>query len=253
MSLHDALMAKAFGGGSGGGGGVSSWNDLTDKPFGESENAVLLPKTELVYVEAEGFFITPGYIEFVLGKTYTVNWNGVDYATECFEGAYNGMMLTGLGNPAAVGGQNNNLPFIVACMSGCIGAIPLDGSTAVTVGITGYELKKIPIQYAPKHTYTIEIPYGTSSHNNVISVDMDTSELVDVLLNGGNVAVDINLGIPMRYISPRFAVARATDSYATMSFTAALQAEIAQYGKGNVCLIIEAKYENLGYQIAING
>jgi hypothetical protein len=33
MSLHDSLLAKAFCGG--GSGGASSWNELTDKPFGE--------------------------------------------------------------------------------------------------------------------------------------------------------------------------------------------------------------------------
>lgn len=38
MSLLDLAIAKALGGGSGGG-GVSSWNDLTDKPFGEVELA----------------------------------------------------------------------------------------------------------------------------------------------------------------------------------------------------------------------
>lgn len=155
MSLHDALLAKAFGGG-GGSGGVSSWNDLTDKPFGESENAVLLPPTQFVY-DGSSFFVTPGYIEFIPGKTYTVNWNGVDYATVCFEGEYEGMLMAGLGNPAAVGGPNNNLPFVIACMQGMIGATPLDGSTAVTVGITGYSVITIDHKYLPvKEPYVYE-------------------------------------------------------------------------------------------------
>lgn len=34
MSMRDILLARAMGGGSGSG-GVSSWNDLTDRPFGE--------------------------------------------------------------------------------------------------------------------------------------------------------------------------------------------------------------------------
>ena len=138
------------------GGGVSSWNDLPDRPFGESDNAELWPKTLFAYDSAFGLFTTPGYIDFVVGKTYTVNWNGVDYTTEAVPGTFNGESLVMLGNPAALGGANNNLPFAVACLMGSIGAIPLDGSTAVNVGITGFAITKIPVQYLPRMIVYVE-------------------------------------------------------------------------------------------------
>lgn len=163
------------------GGGVSSWNDLTDKPFGESENAVLLPPTELFF-DGSTFFVTPGYIEFIPGKTYTVNWNGVDYATVCFEGMYEGMLLAGLGNPAAVGGSNNNQPFVIACADGYIVAIPLDGSTAVTVGITGFNLKKLEEKFLPNSA----IPFWAdfTNTNSTYTTTVTAKELYDAHMAG---------------------------------------------------------------------
>ena len=146
-------------------GGASSWNDLTDKPFGESENAVLLPPTQFAYDSTFGLFAVVGYIDFVLGKTYTVKWNGVDYETTAVAGAFNGESLVMIGNPAALGGANNNMPFAVACLMGSIGAIPLDGSTAVNVGISGYAITKIPVQYLPRMIVYVETaakPNGTN-------------------------------------------------------------------------------------------
>lgn len=170
-------------------GGVSSWNDLTDKPFGERENAVLLPPTQFVY-DGSSFFVTPGYIEFIPGKTYTVNWNGVDYATVCFEGEYNEMLLAGLGNPAAVGGSNSNQPFVIACMNGYIGSIPLDGSTAVTVGITGYGVVPIAIKYVAN-----ALPYyiGVIDSGNSTYITTEKVSQVMAMYDGGrDIKVKVN-------------------------------------------------------------
>lgn len=124
------------------GGGVTSWNDL-----GESDNAVLLPETQFAIDESMGIFVTDGNIDFVVGKTYTVNWNGVEYTTVAVDGNFDGMPLVAVGNPVAFGGENNNLPFAAACLMGIIGAIPLDGSTSATVSIKGHKLEPIPTEY----------------------------------------------------------------------------------------------------------
>lgn len=239
----------------GGSGGVTSWNDLTDKPFGESENAVLLPPTAFVSGLMEGALVALGVvIELVEGKTYTVNWNGVDYVTECFRGQFGnaGAVYLMLGNPYLIGGINNNLPFLIGGDATGIAAVPFDGSTAATVGITGYGVKKIPIQFVPGTPYVIDIT-GLSDKNNQIILNMDTSELVDVLLGGGIVAVDLNLGYPMRFVSPQIVVIDENiGGYTGESFTTALRRQIGQYGKDSVRLSINAKHENLGYMIAIN-
>lgn len=170
---------------SGTGGGVSSWNDLTDKPFGESDNAVLLPKTQFAYDSTFGLFAVPGYIDFVVGKTYTVNWNGVDYITEAVPGQFNGESLVMVGNPAALGGANNNLPFAVACLMGSIGAIPLDGSTAVNVGISGYTLTKIEEKFLPDVSTPLCVTF-TEIGNDNYTVDT-TADEIEKAFNAGRV------------------------------------------------------------------
>lgn len=66
----------------GGGGGVSSWNDLPDKPFGEEMGLVeILPETSPVYDENEGGFGMTSPLGLVDGETYIVNWNGKEYTS----------------------------------------------------------------------------------------------------------------------------------------------------------------------------
>ena len=176
MSMKDLILAGAFGG-KNSSGGVSSWNDLTDKPFYEDENAVLLPVTEFVYNDSMQMFLIPGEIEFVVGKAYTVNWNGADYETECFLGEYNEEIFAMLGNPTAVGGENNNLPFVIACTQGMICAIPLDGSTAVSVGITGDVVVQIEEKFLPDAS----IPFWVdiTEDNGTYSGTCDPKELMN--------------------------------------------------------------------------
>lgn len=174
------------------GGGGTSWNDLPDRPFGESDNAVLLPPTQFAFDSTFGLFAVPGYIDFMVGKTYTVNWNGVDYTTEAVPGQFNGESLVIVGNPAALGGTNNNLPFAVACLMGSIGAIPLDGSTAVNVGIAGYGIVPIPTEYENeyhlKRTITEE---DNSATYGGVTGSVAMAEYV--LQSGGKLFLDLTI------------------------------------------------------------
>ena len=234
MDIFDIALMKKFGGGSGGGGGyvltdadkaeiaeqaaalvpgggggVPSWNDIPDKPFGEDDNAVLLPPTQFAYDSAFGLFAVPGYIDFMIGKTYTVNWNGVEYTTEAVPGQFNGEDLVMIGNPAALGGANNGLPFAVACLLGSIGAIPLDGSTAVNVGIKGYWLKKMSAKYLPRTSYTFAVNWSDfetieGSAASLASISYDTTELVDAILEGCDVYLTME-DYPT-FASPRFLI-----------------------------------------------
>lgn len=82
MRLHDALLAKAFGGS--GSGGVSSWNDLTDKPFYEE-----IVEKELASGDYVGTIDTDFGVFFVGGSYYeqldinpkqvTITLDGVTY------------------------------------------------------------------------------------------------------------------------------------------------------------------------------
>lgn len=117
--------------------------------FGEDTNAQLLPLTPFEYDDSFGVYAVPGHIDFVEGKTYIVNWNGVDYTTVGVPAQFQGTDFIAIGNTVALGGEDNGLPFAAGCLMGAIAAIPLDGSTNVNVGIKGYALKTIPEKYLP--------------------------------------------------------------------------------------------------------
>ncbi len=186
--------APAVSGGSGGSGGVTSWNDLPDRPFGESENAVLLPETEFVGGLMEGALVAMGsVVEFVEGETYTVNWNGVDYETVCFMGAspIDGTNMLILGNPAAVGGENNNLPFTLGGDTTGLAAIPLDGSTSATVSIKGYGVVPVPVQYVPYALpYWIRVT-GNGTDDDPYVCDASVRKMEDAFNSGRQICLMI--------------------------------------------------------------
>lgn len=150
---------KQYGGGSG---GVTSWNDLTDKPFGEVTTVKeVLAECQPEYVPEieEGL---SGFVVYatrpdtvVLGETYIVNYNGVDYpcvatgkATRKVVDPANSVVI--LGNLGAVtGGTDTGEPFAISWGVSQMLIVPLDGSTTLTISIRQEvtEVKKISGKY----------------------------------------------------------------------------------------------------------
>lgn len=80
--LFDIALMKKFGGGSGG--GVSSWNDLTDKPFGEMMGEVVLAEGEYTseYDSTYGSFSAYGEWskeQLEVPSTFTLVFDGETY------------------------------------------------------------------------------------------------------------------------------------------------------------------------------
>lgn len=128
-----------------GGGGVSSWNDLTDKPFGEETSTVeVLAETALIVDTdlAEGF-IFKNPITLEAEKNYNINYNGVSYSCVANELAMDGMRAITLGNMSAMGGEDSGEPFAMLVFPAEVAqntgfymqVMPLDGSTSVTISI----------------------------------------------------------------------------------------------------------------------
>lgn len=123
---------------SGGGGGVSSWNDLTDKPFGENADGTVTQIDNKYLAPIE---LAVGYAELrpevtfnsVMNSDYGVYFNGiaVDQAvydrwhanTDTVRVTYDGASYEcepqtvggyyGVGNGVPFGGTGNNEPFVV--------------------------------------------------------------------------------------------------------------------------------------------
>lgn len=109
------------------GAGVTSWNDLTERPFSkEISYEELLPETTLNFSPVSGMGVVMGHTsldhtKINEGQIYTVILDGVTYESEVFmfnAGAQQGIeaYVPYIGNPGLVAGmgygEDNGLPFI---------------------------------------------------------------------------------------------------------------------------------------------
>lgn len=130
-----ALMRRM--GGGGGSGGVTSWNDLTDKPFGDNADGTVYPMSGK-YVEGMGYreigegeifpeqsltfsekngasvAVVDTVLELIVGEHYTVVFDGTAYETVCVASEYSDV---GLGNAMILGfdeeAEDTGEPFAV--------------------------------------------------------------------------------------------------------------------------------------------
>lgn len=96
------------------GGGVSSWNDLTDKPFGEEVGMVeVLAETTVMLTHQDGIDSkeNSGLLGLVAGKQYKVVYNGEEYEYTAVDISGLGV---GFGNLSGLGQESNGEPFGVA-------------------------------------------------------------------------------------------------------------------------------------------
>ena len=154
--FDDRLDRRLFGGA---GGGVSSWNDLTDKPFYEETVTVeVLPETSFSLIHQDGCeqHHSEGLLGLVVGKKYKVVYNGKEYEYTAVD--LNGMGV-GFGNLAGIGAENNGEPFGVAEIPSYNGWNLMDynGNTEATLSITTEDTIIHPIEgkYLPKETAKI--------------------------------------------------------------------------------------------------
>ncbi len=136
-------------------------------PYSQTGEDYILPETAVTLNE-DGEAILTDSLGLVEGQTYSVNWNGTDYECDCVkvEMAENGdgvadiQMGVGLGNIGFMtGGDDTGEPFVIIDvlpeLAAALGAAALvqalDGSTSVTLSITGITEVTNPIaqKYLP--------------------------------------------------------------------------------------------------------
>lgn len=159
-------------------GGASSWNDLTDKPFGEIVE--ILPETTVEIDPEMGMGIIPAEFTLEVGKEYTITYNGVAYVVS------NGLAVEGdfaIGN---LGAMEETAPMTEEPF--CLAYSPLDeddsgnpiygwavaaldGSESVTLSITA--MKTLDDKYLSNNipfVASIQVVYDGGAYTCLPSV-----------------------------------------------------------------------------------
>lgn len=177
---------KEYGGGGDGNHAPADWNAKAGEPghvlnrthWVEDRIGEVLPECQLIPGdEAFSYPITP---ELINGEKYTVVWNGVGY--ECTALKIEGTFA--LGN---LGVMDESLeatedPFVVLIIPGyMLQAMPLDGSTSVTLAIRGVieTVHKLAEKFVPNY-YTKIVNVEADIQNDVVtptSADVSYSDL----------------------------------------------------------------------------
>jgi hypothetical protein len=137
-----------------------------------AEPTVFLPETEPVFSADMGGFIIMSGLDadmFIVGQSYTVNWNGTNYETRAQLSSDNGMNAIILGDMGAMQGvPTTGEPFVVMILDAAAQAamgiaamvIPIDGSASVTLSIIGEILTPVDAKFLPNATVFVDV-YGT--------------------------------------------------------------------------------------------
>lgn len=133
----------------GAGGGVSSWNDIPDRPFGETE-VVILEEQELAFNAEMGMCMASISVPLNVGDTLRIKYDGSLY--ECEVRTVNGNI--GFGNKALMGMDNDTgEPFGGAYADGTLMLLPADMTApSHTVEIAVVTYNKIPAKFYTAQT-----------------------------------------------------------------------------------------------------
>lgn len=146
LTLRGKKAVWAPGGGSG---GVSSWNDLTDRPFGKGYSALLDEKNVKFWYNSRGenYYCTIPFLSgLVIGNKYTVIWDGVEYPDLVAFEDYPNVML------GADGETNADMPFsmgIDITVGISLEILTHDSKETHDVSILGETIRTIDAEYMP--------------------------------------------------------------------------------------------------------
>lgn len=181
-------------------GGVSSWNDLTDKPFGESvEKTVKIPEQTVTTDQyRRSVLSSQKYKSFTVGQEFCVNYNGTKYDLAVVNGSdgmsYNAL---GLGNPYVFTlnsewNEDNGLPFFIysppredGVSAYMLATREPDTSATVEVYTEEKTITPIPAEYMLGRTLTENdhyLPLAFGEEGKIVPVDIFPSLLPPVIV-----------------------------------------------------------------------
>lgn len=192
---------------SSGGGGVTSWNDLEDRPFYTEygEMVEIVPPSPLTYSEDDGMYVCFEVTEnpFVAGETYTIVLNGTEYVYEAQTatidyGEGEVVTFTGVGDLSIIGGTGNGEPFGMIFEGALVMISMIEMDTSLTVSILKNSdiVHKLPYEYMPdKIMFTLDTEGGIicnfTPKEVVAMLSKDASRDVCIEIKRSNIAGSI--------------------------------------------------------------
>lgn len=170
--------------------------------WGVEENGVIFPEAMLeVDPEVEGAVIANPFNQYLeTGKTYTVNYNGVNYECIAVELAGEGHAL---GNISMIGLSETatDEPFVMVAFNAIVAAennayavvMPTDGSASFSLSISGEVVHAIPSKYINGGVYAVNVKTNDLG-NNICEFDASFEEII-IAITGGKQVYAINNGI----------------------------------------------------------
>lgn len=163
-----------------GSGGVSSWNDLTDKPFYKEQETILDGTFE--FVGTNGLYIgqiKDGNFNLENGKSYTVIWDGEAY--QCVATTIEG--ATAIGNLGIVGQADTGEPFYVVTIGENRVFGTLDTAATHTIKVCTETIHTIDPEFLPaKGTFVVNLFH--SYENGTWTSDKTAEEIVKAVRQG---------------------------------------------------------------------
>ncbi len=189
-------------------GGVSSWNDLTDKPFGTEIGMVEVLGETALETDEDGGFAAVVSTSVEVGKKYSVIWNGSEYEATAEVMDTGDQVLAVLGNMVATGGTDTGEPFFIGCAGASLFGYALDGSTSVTLSIRteGEIVNQIDPKYIPGGAggggSFIVNAVATETMDGVASADKTYEEVASAFSGGviPTVKMDMSGGAGFAYV-----------------------------------------------------
>ena len=204
--------------GGGGSGGVTSWNDLTDKPFDTVEKEdYIIPETTVAMTEGQGLLMSPPAAAWAGSRAYTVNWNGTDYNCTSIEMEDAGITGYILGNMAILDGEDTGEPFLIMGfnepndgMGGCYAVCAdMTGAESATFSVHGMGqfVETLPEKYLPKTVRALEVPIVANVVDNelVYTCDVPFNVIKSAFTEGIDLKACVRFnGIKSGYFYPMY-------------------------------------------------
>jgi hypothetical protein len=149
----------------------------------------LLP--ENTHKVEDSMFFADCSFAFETGNTYQVMYNGTKYSCVSFSFTNDGGTFSVIGNGASLGLDDTGEPFCALIENGALAVFVMDEADEVTISISAYQYRKIPMPYMPNLVITVLNEHLLNDSSNIAEMQLDTTELVEALKNNIPVYLDI--------------------------------------------------------------